>query len=176
MNEFVAMKLFKTNPAAILPSYGTDFAACFDLSACLTKGTVVKGYDQNNEKFETVIENDGDSFTVKPGQRVLIPTGLIFALPRYLSMRVHPRSGISVKNGVTLCNAEGVIDPDYVDETFITLYNTSTVDFVVSHGDRVAQAELVETTNRMSIITLLVDPPKKVGNRKGGVGSTGIKG
>lgn len=167
-----ALRFFKQNKNAINPTYGTRFAACFDISACLKDVEKVTAYTKDNQKVEIPVVDD--AITIEPGMRALIPTGLIFELPRYYSLRVHPRSGLSVKNGVTLVNCEGVIDPDYVDPTFLTLFNVSDVPFVVAHGDRAAQGELVPTENNVTVFHELPYAPKKIGDRNGGFGSTGV--
>lgn len=174
----VALKMFKDNPNAILPRYGSHDAACFDLSACLKGVDGVTIYDKKNTKLKILVDNpeeDVYKVTLSPGNRMLVPTGIIFDLPRYFSMRIHPRSGLSIKHGVTLVNCEGVIDPDYTDPSFITLFNVSEVPFVVEHGMRLAQGELVEMNNRVSTCVETLIRPSPVGNRSGGFGSTGTQ-
>lgn len=173
----VALKVYKDNPNAILPTYGSYDAACFDLSACLKGVEDVTIYDRKNNKVKILVDNteeDVYKVTLSPGNRMLVPTGIIFDLPRYFSLRIHPRSGLSIKHGVTLVNCEGVIDPDYVDPSFITLFNVSEVPFVVEHGMRLAQGELVEMNNRVSLCVETLIRPVVAGNRKGGFGSTGV--
>ena len=88
-------------------------------------------------------------------------------------MRAHPRSGLSLKQGLTLFNCEGVIDNDYVEPMFVTLYNISGVDQIVCDGDRIAQADLIRTEQYTIEETL--DKPQQKTERAGGFGSTGVK-
>jgi dUTP pyrophosphatase len=104
---------------------------------------------------------------------MLIPTGLVFNIPDGYSIRIHPRSGISFKNGIQLANCEGVIDSDYYHETFVALVNMSDVPFTIKHGDRIAQAELVQDLGAKFSET--TERPEMRTNRQGGFGSTGIE-
>ena len=101
----------------------------------------------------------------------MVPTGIIFDIPKGYSVRLHARSGLALKNGIKLVNQEAVIDSDYVLETFILLTNTSIVPFDLAHGMRICQGELVRNIPTLINETLL--PPKKQ-EREGGFGSTGI--
>jgi dUTP pyrophosphatase len=96
----------------------------------------------------------------------------VFGIPRGYSMRVHPRSGIAWKNGVTVFNCEGVIDSDYTHETYVMLVNNSTERFTIKNGDRIAQAELVPVVSH--VFTVTHDPITTTSNRIGGIGSTGV--
>ena len=102
----------------------------------------------------------------------MVETGLIFDIPIGYSIRIHPRSGLAFKKGITLLNAEGIIDSDYTDELKILLYNTSNIDFFVHQGDRIAQGELVKNLD-YTIEECYTAPAKKT-NRIGGFGSTGV--
>jgi dUTP pyrophosphatase len=109
---------------------------------------------------------------LRPGHRYLIPTNLILDIPEGFSVRIHPRSGLALKQGLTLINCEGVIDSDYVEPIYITLLNLSDSPVEISDGDRVAQAELVrsETYEIEEVNT----PPARKTSRVGGFGSTGV--
>lgn len=172
----VVLKVFMANENAIMPKYGTQFAACFDFHACLKGVETVTAFDTKNEKVEVAVETDDDGksyIDLQPGYRYLVPTGLIFDIPNYLSMRAHPRSGLSVKHGIALVNCEGVIDPDYVEETKLTLFNVSEVPFRLFHGERAAQGEMVEVDNRVVQFYRIPRRPNQKGDRAGGFGSTG---
>jgi len=112
------------------------------------------------------------TIAIAPGERMMVPTGLIFDIPEGYSVRIHPRSGISYKNGVVLANCEGVIDSDYVEEIYVLLHNTATVNFVITPGDRIAQAELVKMESYT--IEETTERPAQKTDRAGGMGSTGI--
>ena len=79
------------------------------------------------------------SVTLQPLQRKLIPTGLFIELPEGYEAQVRPRSGLAIKNGITVLNSPGTIDADYRGEIGVILVNLSDIEFTVNHGDRVAQ-------------------------------------
>jgi dUTP pyrophosphatase len=93
-------------------------------------------------------------------------------IPEGYSVRLHARSGTSLKQGLVLANAEGVIDSDYVEEVFIMLWNISGNAVTINNGDRIAQAELVK--NEEYTIEQTPARPLPRTNRTGGFGSTGI--
>lgn len=80
-----------------------------------------------------------DSITLKMLERKLIPTGLFIELPAGFEAQVRPRSGLSIKNGITVLNAPGTIDADYRGEIGVILVNLSTESFTINNGDRIAQ-------------------------------------
>jgi len=77
--------------------------------------------------------------SIAPGQRRLVPTGLAIALPDGYEAQVRPRSGLALKNGVTVLNAPGTVDSDYRGEIGVILINLGDVPFVIARGDRIAQ-------------------------------------
>lgn len=113
-----------------------------------------------------------NQIVVQPGDRVMVPTGLIFDIPEGYSVRLHARSGASLKQGLVLANAEGVIDSDYVNEVMVLVYNISQNQIVINAGDRIAQGELVKDIE-YSISESAARPGVKT-NRTGGMGSTGV--
>jgi dUTP pyrophosphatase len=132
--------------------YATTRAACFDICC----------YEPNN-------------VVLKPGERKLISTGMILDIPNGFSVRIHPRSGLSIKLGLSLVNCEGVIDEDYKLELKVPLINLSDKEVVIEHKTRVCQAELVPVF-RTNIVETLTKPELIAGDtRQGGFGSTGIK-
>jgi dUTP pyrophosphatase len=165
------LNVFRTCPEAILPSYATRSSACFDIHACLVPGKIVKRRGLTNQEHELTIKHDR-TIEVRPGDRVLVPTGLVFDIPPKHSLRLHPRSGLAYKQGVCLSNCEGVIDEDYIEPVFVCILNTSKVPFIINHGDRICQAELVQDSR--SEIFLTLGRPSSKGNRSGGFGSTGV--
>lgn len=171
MNPIV--NFFKTHPDVHIPLIATTWAACFDLSFSVAGKISVEGYVSKNQAVSRPIRfYDGKRYvTIEPGDRLLFPTGLIFDIPENYSLRLHPRSGIALKLGLTLANCEGVIDADYVQETFIMIVNTSEVSQSVFDGDRLCQAELVKL-QECSLWEIAEAPTQKT-NRTGGLGSTG---
>jgi dUTP pyrophosphatase len=132
-----------------------------------------KGYDESGKEFTRLLTSDG-GILLCPKDRVLAPTGLIFDIPKDYSIRIHPRSGLSLKDGLTLANAQGVIDSDYMEETFVMLTNLSTRNVTVGNLNRICQGELVKN-NRVSFEQIGERPTRDNTNRKGGFGSTGTK-
>ena len=90
------------------------------------------------------------------------------------SIRLHPRSGLSLKRGLVLANSEGIVDVDYQEEVFVLLTNISEVTQTIKTGDRIAQAEIV--CNEPFKFIVISKRPEKHSERKGGFGSTGTAG
>lgn len=164
------LRCFKVFPEAHLPEYGTDQAACFDLKASLQDGDTVTVYSAVNNKEKRTVENN--SLTLYHGERMLVPTGCIFDLESNTSLRIHPRSGLSLKSGVVIANCEGIVDADYVEQTYVMLHNISDKPFKVNDADRIAQGEVVSYTRR-NIVETTTRPAQKT-DRDGGLGSTGV--
>lgn len=167
------LKFFKLHPSALTPVYSTTDAACFDIFLCTFGRMAFDGYEDTGKKFTRLLTSDG-SVTICPRERVLAPTALIFDIPKDYSLRIHPRSGLSLKEGLTLANAEGVIDSDYMEETFVMLTNNSTKNIVLPNLSRICQGELVRN-NRIAFEEIPSKPTRDNTNRKGGFGSTGTK-
>lgn len=100
-----------------LPSYQTEHAAAMDAIAFLPDGPL----------------------SLRPFERVAIPTGLFFALPVGYEMQVRSRSGLSFKHGIVVINSPGTIDADYRGELKILLSNFSNKPYEIQDGDRIAQ-------------------------------------
>ena len=101
----------------------------FDLPEYQTEGSV--GMD-----LSAFIEND---ILIKPNERELIPTGIALSLPQNIEGQVRPRSGLSLKYGITVLNSPGTIDSDYRGEIKVILINHGNEDFLVKNDDRIAQ-------------------------------------
>ena len=162
--------IYLINQHAQTPTRATAQSACYDVYACLPEDTRVQVRNDFNESQHRIVK-DG-IVTIFGGERALIPTGCVFDIPEGYSLRLHPRSGISVKQGVCLANAEGVIDSDYYHETFVALINHSEVNFVIKHGDRIAQLEMTPVVS-INFETLSTAPQART-TRAGGFGSTGV--
>jgi dUTP pyrophosphatase len=166
-----SLKFYKLCSEAYLPIFATEGSACFDFRASLLPGAEVKTYSWLNEAEITTVDSSG-KIALKPGHRYLIPTNLIMDIPEGFSVRIHPRSGLALKQAITLINCEGVIDSDYVEPTYITLFNLSDAIVDIKDGDRVAQGELVRTETYD--LEEVYEPPAKKTTRSGGFGSTGV--
>jgi dUTP pyrophosphatase len=167
----IALGIFKTHPDVVVPSFATQESACFDIAAFTKNSRTYTGYDQTNSHFERPISPTG-SILVMPGERVMVPTGMILNIPKGYSVRLHPRSGLSLKVGLTLANCEAVIDSDYFEELFILVVNNTQLKYHIHHDARIAQGELVEQLN-YGIVQLNEKPTQRT-DRVGGLGSTGI--
>lgn len=165
------LKFYKVAPEAVLPKIATEQSACFDLAACFAGKNNYKGFNSNNGVIDRVF-GSANQIKIMPGDRILVPTGFIMDIPEGYSVRLHSRSGLSIKSGVVLANQEGIIDSDYVEELYVLLVNTSDNPYVVNNGDRVAQGELVPVLSYEILETKKL--PTKKTSRNGGMGSTGV--
>lgn len=130
-----------------LPSYQTGNSAGMDLRADI---------DQ--------------SITMKPLQRVLVPTNLFIELPTGFEAQIRPRSGLAFKNGITVLNSPGTIDADYRGELKILLINLSDQEFVIQDGERIAQMVIGK---HEQIDWIVVKELASTQRAAGGFGSTG---
>jgi len=135
-----------------LPAYETAQSAGMDLRAAI---------------------GEGETVTLKPLERTLVPTGLAIALPAGYEAQVRPRSGLAAKNGVTVANSPGTVDADYRGEVKVILINLSNEDFTFERGERVAQMLIAPVTQG---VWNQVDSLDETARGAGGFGSTGTKG
>ena len=84
-----------------------------------------------------------NEIVLNPGERTLVPTGISFSLPEGYEAQIRPRSGLAIKNGVTLLNTPGTIDSDYRGEIMVILHNRTASDCTIARGDRIAQGILL---------------------------------
>lgn len=184
----IYLSVYRLHDDLVLPTYGTSLANCFDLSFQPTSN-VVTGYDSFNSPVEREVNSFGE-VSINPGDRLLIPTGLIMKIDHRQtietyadisrtelplqnhSIRLHPRSGLSLKKGLILANCEGIVDVDYQEEVFILLTNISKMHQTIRKGDRIAQGEIV--CNEPFHIAVCNTRPEKHSERSGGFGSTGV--
>jgi dUTP pyrophosphatase len=134
-----------------LPSHGSPGSAGFDLRAALPEG-----------EGEVVI---------RPGERLLVPTGLVLEIPPGWEGQVRPRSGLALRHGIGIVNAPGTIDSDYRGEVAVILINLGEAPFSLKRGDRIAQLVIsrVETVEWEEAAML-----EESGRGTGGFGSTGV--
>ena len=142
------IKRLENNPDLPLPKYETDGSAGMDLTAA-------------NE--EPII--------LKAGQRQLIKTGIAIALEKGYEAQVRPRSGLALKNGITVLNTPGTIDSDYRGEVGVILINLSNEDFEIKRGMRIAQMIIAPYVQAELVQLELLDDTKR---GSGGFGSTGV--
>jgi dUTP pyrophosphatase len=131
-----------------LPSYATAGAAGMDLLAAVVK-------DRH----------------IVPGERELIPTGLMLAIPKGYELQIRPRSSLALNHGVTVANSPGTIDEDYRGEIMVVLTNLTLGRFVVKRGMRIAQAVLAPVVRATWDEVTSLDETER---GEGGFGSTGV--
>ncbi|MEH2511548.1 dUTP pyrophosphatase [Nitrobacteraceae bacterium AZCC 1564] len=132
-----------------LPAYQTAHAAGLDLLAAVAEDNPV---------------------TLTPGQRALIPTGLMIAVPPGFEAQVRPRSGLALKHGVTVLNAPGTVDADYRGEVGVLLINHGDAAFTIRRGERIAQMVIAPVTQANLVG---VESLSSTARGSGGFGSTG---
>lgn len=114
--------------------------------------------------------NLSEPVSIKPLERILIPTGLFIELPEGYEAQVRPRSGLAIKQGITCLNTPGTIDADYRGEIKIILINLSGEVQVINHGDRIAQLVIQKVEKAFWIET---DQLAVTTRNEGGFGHTG---
>ena len=130
-----------------LPSYSTKQSSGLDLRANILEKIILAPFD-----------------------RKLIPTGLSISIPEGYEAQVRPRSGLSIKNGITVLNSPGTIDSDYRGDIGVILINLSKESYTINPGDRVAQL-IFSKYEKIEWVTVSDLP---VSNRgESGFGSTG---
>lgn len=146
MSEVVKITL---QEGAAVPSFESHGAAGADVRACLPDGPVV----------------------IKSGEAKLIPTGIAVEIPEGFEIQVRPRSGLALKNGITVLNTPGTIDSDYRGQVGVVLINHSKNDFTVNHGERIAQFVFAKVESvRYEVVSSLSETERG----SGGYGSTGV--
>jgi dUTP pyrophosphatase len=144
----IAVKRLAHGAGLPLPSYESEHAAGADLAAAVSA-----------------------DITIKPGARALIPTGFAIAITPGFEAQIRPRSGLALKNGVTILNSPGTIDADYRGEVGVILINHGEADFVVTRGMRIAQMIIAPVVSaQWSECLELPDTERGTG----GFGSTGV--
>lgn len=145
----IPIKVKKLNEKAILPTYGSEYAAGADLYACLD-----------------------EPVTINPHETVMIKTGLAMELPEGYAGLIYPRSGMASKRGLAPANKVGVVDPDYRGEFMVALHNHSEAAATVEPEERIAQ--LVITP----FLTASFEEAEELSDTvrgAGGFGSTGYR-
>ena len=142
----MTVKFRKIDPAAILPSYAHPGDAGMDVRSV-------------------------EELVLEPGGRKLVRTGLVMMLPPGYEAQVRPRSGLALKNGVTVLNTPGTIDEGYRGEVGVILANFGTEPFRVEKGAKIAQIVIAPCTRAEIVETAEVDETVR---GTGGFGSTGV--
>jgi len=142
----MTVKFRKIDPAAILPSYAHPGDAGMDVRSV-------------------------EELVVEPGGRKLVRTGLVMMLPPGYEAQVRPRSGLALKNGVTVLNTPGTIDEGYRGEVGVILANLGAEPFRVEKGAKIAQIVIALCTRAEIVETAEID---ETARGTGGFGSTGV--
>ena len=143
------VKIKKLNENAVIPTRGSEYAAGYDLYACM---------DSN------------ESILIKPHQTVKIHTGIAMKLPAGYFGAVFARSGVATKRGLRPANCVGVCDEDYIGEVIVALHNDSNVEQMVVGGERIAQYVVIPY---QTVGFTEVDELEETERGAGGFGSTG---
>lgn len=138
----------KLNENAIMPTYGSEFAAGADLYAC----------------------TNGETVTFGPGETKLIKTGIAMEIPEGYAGLIYARSGIANKRGLAPSNKVGVVDSDYRGEIMVSLHNHSLVEQSIADGERIAQMVIAPF---LKVEYTEVDELTETVRGEGGFGSTG---
>jgi len=183
----IDLGLYRLSEDVKIPTFGTKMSTCFDLHYCPTN-IIINGYNDVNTPVERFVQTNR-ALVIHPGERMLVPTGLVMKIQKNLSIetfgdimdhseplgqysiRLHPRSGLSLKRGLVLANSEGIVDVDYQQEVFVLMTNISKVAQAIAYQERIAQAEVV--VNEGVRLTVLNEMPTQYSERDGGFGSTG---
>ena len=142
----MTLRFRKLRPDAVLPTYAHPSDAGMDIRSV-------------------------EDLTIAPGKRALVHTGLVMLLPPTYEAQVRPRSGLALKNGVTVLNTPGTIDSGYRGEVGVILINLGEADFTVKKGDKIAQIVIAPVTQPEIAETAEVDETDR---GAGGFGSTGV--
>jgi dUTP pyrophosphatase len=137
----------RLNPSVKLPVYKTKGASGMDLMAFIKEPIIIA-----------------------PNSSYLVPTGLSMAFSEDYEVQIRPRSGLAVKNNITVLNTPGTIDSDYRGEIKIVLFNHGEKEFTINNNDRVAQMILAPVV-KMEFEE--VDNLPDTLRGEGGFGSTG---
>ncbi|MBE5932281.1 MAG: dUTP diphosphatase [Lachnospiraceae bacterium] len=143
----IPVNIKKLNDNAVIPTYGSEYAAGADLYACIT-----------------------EAVTIEPGETKLIPTGLAMELPIGYAGLIYARSGLASKKGLAPANKVGVVDSDYRGEVMVALHNHSNVPASIDPQERIAQLVI---TPYIAAIFNTVDTLDDTTRGTGGFGSTG---
>ena len=139
----------KLNENAIIPTYGSEFAAGADLYACID-----------------------EEVTILPNETKLIKTGLAIEVPQGYGAFIYARSGLASKRGLAPANKVGVVDADYRGEVMVALHNHSSEAQTVGVGERIAQMVIAPFLKaEFEVVDELSDTVRGAG----GFGSTGTK-
>ena len=129
-------------------------------------------YKTSGSSGVDICANIEKDISLKPRDRIAVPTGVFLEIPMDFEIQVRPRSGLALKHGITVLNSPGTIDSDYRGEILVILVNHSQDTFKIQNGDRIAQLVLAKVEK---IIWDSIDQLTTTKRGTGGFGSTGKK-
>lgn len=141
------LKIYRMSHNKYVPEYKTEGAAGMDLCAAIST-----------------------PITLKPLERYLVPTGLKIELEHGYEAQIRPRSGLSIKHGISLINCVGTVDEDYRGEVCVGVVNLSNEEYTIQPDERIAQMVIAKVEHAdIKVVTELSDTARG----EGGFGSTG---
>lgn len=143
----INLKIKQLSKDSIVPKYQSDGASGFDLHSI-------------------------EDLELKSSEIVAVKTGLAFEIPKGYELQIRPRSGLAIKNGISVLNTPGTIDSDYRGEIMVILVNFSNNAFSIKKGDRIAQAVLSQIFQANLVVSNNLDSTQRGAS---GFGSTGIQ-
>lgn len=165
LNLIHTIDVVRLNKTLPMPEYQTEGAAGFDLYADIERSEYENRWGLGSRHDDSVMQ-------LRAGERALVKTGIKVAIPEGFELQIRPRSGLALKNGISIVNSPGTIDSDYRGEIGIILINHSRTDFIISHGDRIAQAVFAEVNQAKFNEVEELDETER---GEGGFGSTNKK-
>ena len=134
------------------------------------KGVELPKYETKGSAGMDVRANIKESITLKSLERILIPTGLKVAIPEGYEIQVRPRSGLAIKQGITMLNTPGTVDSDYRGELKVIVVNLSNEAYTIEPNERIGQFVL----NKIEQIEFIeVEELESTERGEGGFGHTG---
>ena len=147
--EKYSVRIKKLDEKAIIPTYGSEFAAGADLYACLN-----------------------EALTINPHETILVHTGVAMEIPTGFAGLIYARSGIASKRGLAPANKVGVVDSDYRGEIMVALHNHSAIPQTIESGERIAQLVIAPYVVADFVLSDELDDTER---GAGGFGSPGKK-
>jgi len=111
-------------------------------------------------------------YKLKPGERILVSTGIKIALPIGFEAQVRPKSGLALKHGISVCNTPGTVDAGYRGEVGVIVINHGDKEFHIEKGSKIAQM-VIKKVERAEFLE--VEELDETARNEGGFGSTGLK-
>lgn len=158
----IGVKIFKDYAGAIIPKYATELSSGFDLCACYSPESGVVALPMPSK-------------WIGPGETLIVPTGLKFAIPPGYELQIRSRSGLASKNGIVVVNQPGTVDADFLGVVSLAIRNISQEKFLIEHGMRLAQGVICPVVQAQFQVVEKESDLGETNRGQGGFGSTGLK-